>query len=219
MKKIIPFISLILVLTPFGTLAKNSCPACQNSFAKAQENSSLKSQNATQNTDEEQAQEKEKIEKEVENSKPTYNPRSQTARDHMSKVAKAVEELISISYQIENQGLGDKIREIARAQNDDEDEANQAIDNAQGRGATLKFFLGPDYKELKKTKKVWEGNQQRINELNRILGQVSNEDEKTALKNQINTLEEQNTALKNQVESLTSGFSMLGWLSKIINKY
>ena len=95
----------------------------------------------------------------------------------------------------------------------------QALDNAQGRGAVLKFFLGPNYKELKEIKKVIGQNQQRINELNRIKPQIGNEGEKTDLENQAQVLEEQNTALQNEVGDLTSGFSLLGWLSKIIYQY
>ncbi|MBU2595881.1 hypothetical protein KJ713_03570 [Patescibacteria group bacterium] len=230
MKKFIPIITLVLLLFPFSVLAKNSCPSCRGLLAAAEKGGSKSGdQNQTPSPsisngqEKEQTQEEEQgpgeIDQELEDNKPSYNPRSEIARNHMSEVAKAVEQLILISYQIENQGLGSQIREIARNQSDDEDKSAETFDNAQARGAILKFFLGANYKQLKEIKKVNSRNQQRINELNRIRAQISNKGEDADLENQIKVLAEQNTALKDQANNLTSGFSMLGWLFKIINKY
>ncbi|MBU2595411.1 hypothetical protein KJ713_01090 [Patescibacteria group bacterium] len=229
MKKLIFVIIIYLFLFPLGALAKNSCSSCQGSLAAAERGGS-KSEGQTQTQSpsqsagqaptqrQEEGQGPGEVDQELENNKPSYNPRSETARAHMNEVAKAVEQLILISYQLENQGLGSQIREIARNQSDDEDKATQALDNAQGRGAILKFFLGANYKELKEIKKVLEQNQQRINKLNRIRGQISNEGENADLENQIKVLAEQNTTLQAQANDLTSGFSLLGWLFKIIYK-
>lgn len=232
MKKFISLFTLILLLFPLGVLAKNSCLSCKGSLAAAEKGGS-KSEGTSQTpspspspspsinqgqTQTEEEQRTSDIDEELGRNKPSYNPRSETARAHMSEVAKAVEQLIYISYQIENQGLGREIREIARAQNSDEDKAMQALDKAKDRGGVKKFFLGPNYKQLKEIKKVTEQNQERIKTLNRIKPQIEN-GKKVNLEDQIQVLEEQNNALQNQVNNLTPGFSLLGWFFKMIYKY
>ncbi len=117
----------------------------QNNTRQDQAKNQIKVSNEDESTINNEDEDQEKIKKEIQQSKPSYNPRSDAARQHMSIVAKTVEGLIAESYQIENKGLGDQIREVARAQSDSADKTNQAIDNAKGRGALLKFLLGPDY--------------------------------------------------------------------------
>lgn len=164
-------------------------------------------------------EEDEDTEQKVKEAKPEYSPRSENAKEHMSEVAKAVEELVRSAERMEDPGIGEQVREIAQAQSESEDKINQAIDKAEGRGALLKFVLGPNWGELKEAKKEMEQNQVRIRELNRLMEQVQNESEKQALKEQIAVLENQNTQLADNLEEQTKGFSLLGWLFKWINQY
>lgn len=161
----------------------------------------------------------EETEKKIRGAKPDYNPRSETAREHMSDVAKAVEELVRFSDRTEDPGIGEEVREVARAQGDSEDKANEAIDEAEKRSEFVKFFIGADYKELKKIKQEMQQNENRIRELNRIRNRLENEGEQQELQEQIRVLEEQNKELSDYLNEEASGFSLLGWLFKWVNKY
>jgi cysteinyl-tRNA synthetase len=161
----------------------------------------------------------EDTEQKVKEAKPEYAPRSEKAKEHMSEVAKVVEELVRSADRMEDPGIGEQVREIAKAQGDSEDKINEAIDKAEGRGALLKFVLGPNWGELKEAKKEMQQNEVRIKELNRLMEQVQNESDRQALQEQIKVLEEQNTQLSDNLEKQTEGFSLLGWLFKWINKY
>jgi len=219
---LIPLFVSLLVTFPVQAKKQSQCDTCRNqeNNTNYQTQSQAQNQGQIQNEgDDLQIQERERIESEVQKSKPDYIPRSEKAREHMSEVAKAVEALINVSYQIENQGLGDQIREIAQAQGENEDKTNKAFDQAQQRNAFIKFFIGADYNQLKVAKEEMEQNRLRIQELNRIMAQISNENDKTELQSQIATLERQNTALQDQIDESVSGFSLFGWLFKWILNY
>ncbi|MDD3774058.1 MAG: hypothetical protein PHW50_02140, partial [Patescibacteria group bacterium] len=122
------------------------------------------------------------------------------------------------SYSIENSDTGTQIRAIAKAQGEAENKANQAIDDSK-RSAVGQLFLGPKYQQLREAKQVMEQNRVRVQELQKIMAQISNQADKTQLQTQINTLEIQNIALENQLESETNKFSFLGWLFSLIYQY
>lgn len=190
-------------------------------FVFAQQNSNanqVQAQNQVSNPDAGVAS-TERIQEEVNSSKPEYSPRSETAKSHMSEVATAVESLVRVGSRIPDAGIGDQVREIAKAQGESEDKVNKALDKASERKSAVKFFLGADYKQLKEVKKEMEQNRLRIQELQKLMLQVTDEADKTELQSQISTLEAQNTLLQDRVESETDGFSLMGWLFKLIYKY
>jgi len=127
--------------------------------------------------------------------------------------------LTRLANRVENAGVANQLYEIVQVQVSAEDRVNQAIDRAERRSAVVKFFFGPDYKSLKDVKGELEQNRLRIQELNQIRAQISNQGDQTELDNQIAVLEEQNTALQNQLNDLVSGFSLLGWLFRLIYRY
>ncbi len=159
------------------------------------------------------------LEDQVQEAKPKYNPRSEVARQHMSEVARVVEELILFSDRLTDRGLGEEIREVARDYSAAEDKVNRAFDKAGERGNVIKFLIGPNYKQLKEIKQEIQQNQVRIQKLQRIMAQVENEADKTELQNKISLIESQNVNLQNQLKEATSGFSLFGWLFKLIYKY
>jgi len=237
MGKIIVFaIALALVILPLHALAADqdsnqgnqqqgqstSQPSPQISSQGSNGQNREETQTQTNNPDTgvmTQEQERTELQVELQESKPSYTPRSQMAQQHMSQVALAVENMIKLASRLGYSGTGDQIRVIARSQGESEDNVNQALDKAQTRSRFAKFFVGPNYKELKEAKQEIEQNRLRIQELNQIMSQISNETDKTELANQIEILEQQNTVLQNNLDEVTSGFSLFGWLSKIVNKY
>lgn len=71
-----------------------------------------------------QEQTEAKIQEQITESKPEYSPRNEKATERMSKVAVAAEQLIRVSNRIENQGIGDQIREAAQTQTKNQDKIN-----------------------------------------------------------------------------------------------
>ena len=152
-------------------------------------------------------------------SEQTYSAKDSESQARSRKVAEAAKNMITLSYQIENQSLGSQIRNIAQQTNTYQDQANQAIDMADERSGFAKFFIGPNYNQLTEVKQAMTQNQLMIRQLNQIRAQITNAGQSTDLENQILVLENENTALQNALDQLESGFSLFGWLARWIKGY
>jgi len=219
------FIFLLMPLLVFATSQKtqtNLNNAVSNQGDSGQVQSQAKTQIQSSNPSTgvmTQTHAEEKLNIQIQESKPQYSPRSAVAREHMSAVATAVESLVRFAARIETKGIGDQIREIARLQGESEDRVNQSLDKAQQRTKWTKFFIGPNFNGLGEMRKEIERNRLRIQELQKLVFKLQNKGERTALQNQLEILESQNISLQNALKAEERGFSFLGWLFKWIAKY
>lgn len=157
----------------------------------------------------------------LQQSESTYTPTRTQNQTRLNLVSTAVQNMLTIASRIatQNTSISNKIQTVAKAQIQMQDKVNQALDKAESRSGFAKFFVGPNYKQLKTVKQEMEQNQLRIQELNQIMSQISNQGDKTELQNQIKVLEDENTALSEQLNQDVKGFSLFGWLSRLISKY
>lgn len=150
-----------------------------------------------------------------------YSPKSEMATQRMSVVAQTVQSMLMVADRNTgtNSGIGEQIRLVAQTQVQSQDLVNQKLDQAENRSTFAKFFIGANYSALKSVKQEVQQNQLRIQLLNELALTLTNAADQTELQNQIQVLEEQNTSLENQLKLDIQGFSLFGWLSKIVNKY
>lgn len=142
--------------------------------------------------------------------------RSETARQHMSTVAQAVEELLTT--QGAKGGIGQQISEVARQQQQAQQDIGGQLDKLEARRGWMKTLFGPDYKAIKNLEQQMEQNQLRIRQLEQLQAKVTNEAEQTQIQEVIQALIEQNTALQEQVQAEEQAGSLLGWLFKLFIK-
>lgn len=133
-----------------------------------------------------------------------------------SRVANAVQEMLKIATR--NGGIGQQIRTIAQNQNKNSEEAEEALKKARNRSSFARFFIGPNYKEIKKAKKKIEENTQNVEQLQTLKESLVSSYDKNLLDEQIEVMEEIKTELEADVEQNTKGFSLFGWLNKILTK-
>lgn len=112
-----------------------------------------------------------------------YNPRSENARNHMSIVAKMVEELLRFGDELSDQTIGEQIREIARHHGQTAEEIAKKQDQVNQRSGVLKFFIGPDYAALSEVQQQMEQMRNQVRELNQIRTQLQNQGEEEELQN------------------------------------
>lgn len=93
------------------------------------------------------------------------------------------------------------------------------LTQAQSRSKFAKFFLGPNYSELKKAQEVLAQNRLMIQNLNTLRSQITNEGDQATLQAIISLLQTQNTLYQNELNNETRGFSLFGWLNRLVNKY
>lgn len=139
--------------------------------------------------------------------------RSENARQHMSDVAKAVQGYLSTGNK--TGGIGQQVSEIAKQQEQAQDQIGQALDKIENRKGILKTILGPNFGAVDDMKKFMEQNKLRIQQLQTLKNQTQNQGDDTQLQEMIQSMIEQNTALQNIVTAEEALGSPLGWLIKL----
>jgi len=144
------------------------------------------------------------------------NQASEKGLERRSRVAIAVQEMLFVADR--NQGIGQQIREVAQAQNQNQVQMEDALDQVKNRGRLKKFFFGPDYKTLNSVEERLTNHEEKLGQLKQIASQITNEADAAKLQEQIAIMEQVKEELQKEVEGESGGFSLFGWLNKIFNK-
>lgn len=144
------------------------------------------------------------------------SPRSDTAKENMSDVAKKVEELLTTESA--QGGIGEQVRQVAQEQKQAQESIQTELEKIDGRGNFLKTLIGPNYQALKNMQKQMEQNQSRIEELEQLMDQLTDQEDITLVQETILTLTEQNSSLQDRIALEEQTRSMLGWLFKLFAK-
>lgn len=141
---------------------------------------------------------------------------SEKAIERRSQVANAVQEMEQIATR--NMGIGEQIRVIAQNQNRIQEEAEVALQTAERRGGFSKFLIGPNYGQLKTVEERLANHTQNLEELKTLREQIQTTADKQLLDQQIQVMEQIKTQLEEAVAENQKGFSLFGWLNRILSK-
>jgi len=144
------------------------------------------------------------------------NSTSTIAERRRSRVANAVQAMLQMADR--SGGLGERVREIAQNQNQNQEKIEANLEKVQKRNRLIKFLVGPNYKAINEAKNTLAQNRQQIEELNQAKNQLANQADQQILSEQIKTLEENNIEAENSLNASQKGFSLLGWMFKIFSK-
>ncbi|MCK5611527.1 hypothetical protein KAR91_57180 [Candidatus Pacearchaeota archaeon] len=136
--------------------------------------------------------------------------------DRRSAVANAVHELLEVADR--SGGIGKQIRELAMEHNEGEEKANRALDKAEERGKVAKFFIGPNYKQLKKVEENLKEHNKRFAELEQLQSKLESKADAQLLAEQLKTMEQSRDELRGEMEATQKGFSLFGWLNRYLSK-
>lgn len=138
------------------------------------------------------------------------------AQERRSTVANAVQELLQVADR--TGGIGEQIREVARMQEENSQMAEDQIKAVKNRGRLLKFFFGPDYRGLKTAEERIANQDEKLTELKQLADQVTDTEDAEKVQVQIQAMEQVNTELKEQLSQESQGFSLFGWLNRLLSK-
>ncbi len=139
-----------------------------------------------------------------------------TADQRRSQVANAVQEMLQVANR--NGGIGQQVKTIANAQNQNQEKLEASLQKIQSRSGFVKFLVGHNYGEINNAQKLLEQNRKEIKNLNQIKSQIVNQGDAQTLTEQIRILEQANLQVEDSLESAQKGFSLFGWLFKLLNK-
>lgn len=137
--------------------------------------------------------------------------------EHRSAVATFVQSLLNVADREEG-GIGDQVRVIANAQNDSKDDVADAIDKIHNRSKVKTFLIGTDYKNIGQLRSEMVKTENQIDQLNKLLDQTTDADDKITLQAQIQALGQEQQKINDFLKANESKFSLFGWFVKLFNK-
>lgn len=140
---------------------------------------------------------------------------NERALQRRSQVANAVQEMVKVADR--NGGVGERIRLVAQEQNQLQEEAEESLAKAQNRSRFTRFFIGPNYGKLKSVEDRLEMHNEKLEELKTLREEV-NLDEQALLDEQIEVMEIVTEELEGEVNEDQKGFSLFGWLNRLIRR-
>ena len=131
-----------------------------------------------------------------------------------SEVADVVQEMLQIAERDDE--VGQQVKIIAQTQTQNQEKIKVSLQKVQSRNSFTKFFVGPNYGEVNNVKKLLEQNREQIKHLDRI--QITSEDDKQKLTEQVKLLEQTNREIENSLNTSQKGFSLFGWIFRMFAK-
>ena len=197
---------------------------------KAQQNQGGQNQFTTQNQEQNQEENQYGIEDVDKPKPPLISPLNETneelpggvqgqvnAEQHRSRVANFVQSLLNVADR-EPGGIGEQVRVIAQQQNQSASTTVQAMEKVQTRNRIMTFLFGSDYRNLGVLRSEMVQTRNRLEQLNRLMENVQNEDDQTELQNQIQALEQEQERIENFIKEQEGKFSLFGWLIRLFNR-
>src|SRR4030042_2005937 len=136
---------------------------------------------------------------------------------HRSKVANFVQTLLNVADREEG-GIGEQVRVIAQEQEQSQEETADQIESIEKRNKVKTFLIGTNYKNIGAFRSEMVQVRNRIEKLTRLMEQAENEEDKTALQEQIQTMEQEATSIEAFLKANEDKFSLFGWVVKLFNR-
>ena len=160
------------------------------------------------------------VQNQEQNQEQVQQPQNQgqaNAEQHRSTVANFVQSLQRVADK--EAGIGEQVRAIAQQQNQSATTTIQAMEKVQTRNRVKTFFVGTDYKNLGALRSEMVQTRNRLEQLERLMENVQNEEDRTGLQNQIQILEQEQIRIENFIKAEEGRFSLFGWLVKLLTGY
>ena len=141
------------------------------------------------------------------------NKKQDNAEVHRSAVASFVQSLLSVADR--EGGIGQEVRVIAQQQNEMKDRAADLIYAVENRNKVKTFFIGTSYKNVGELRSQMVQTRNQIEQLKRLMQKNTNEQDKTELQNQIQTMEQEQARINDFITQNESKFSLFGWAIKL----
>jgi hypothetical protein len=113
---------------------------------------------------------------------------------------------------------GTQVREIAGQQAQSQSQIQVQVENLDLRPIYMKRLFGPDYKTIDALNRHMEQNTLRIQQLETLANQVTNQADQTRIREAVRALVEQNTALQTRIQSEEGTGSLFGWLIRLFRR-
>lgn len=144
------------------------------------------------------------------------NSNGKGLNENASEVSRYVHELLN-NENLEG-GIGEKVREFARIQNESQQKLLQSEQQLQNRNKIMRFLFGTNGEALKEMTRERIQSQSRLEALSDLKDQVTDPDAKEALQNLIDSLNNQNASIAEIINQEYGSKGILGWIVSLFQK-
>ncbi len=137
--------------------------------------------------------------------------------EHRSAVGTFVKNLLDVADR-EKGEVGEEIKAVVKEQEETKDKVADAIDNIQKRGKIKTFLIGTDYKNVGELRSEMVKTRNQIDKLGRLIERAESAGNKTALEEQLKSLQGAGQKIEDFLKANESKFSVFGWFVKLFNK-
>jgi len=141
---------------------------------------------------------------------------------HVSKVkntALEIKKIAKTEKEVGNVEVGDEIiKSVDEISYTSVDNIN-SLEEVANRPAWKSFLLGPDYKNLGQIRSNLVKTENQIKNIEKTMEKNMGEDESNALRARLGELEEERLTIFNYIDERDDGFSLFGWLAKLLSGY
>lgn len=127
----------------------------------------------------------------------------------------ATQNLNRVTERIDNPEVGEQIRSMVQNHEKVQTRTKTALQQMSQRNQALKFMIGPDYKNAGQVRSDVVGLRNDINKLEQIKEESLPTDVED-IQGAIDELKIEADGLETQLTEQLSGFSLFGWLSKLL---
>jgi len=145
------------------------------------------------------------------------NAKAITGEEHRSKVANFVQSLLNVADR-EKGGIGEQVRVIAQEQEQSNEQTADQIESIQERNKIKTFLIGTNYRNIGALRSEMVQVRNRIEQLTGLMEQAENQEDITALQEQIQTMQQEAANIDAFLKANESKFSLFGWVVKLFAK-
>lgn len=148
------------------------------------------------------------------------NSNSQGAKKGLSETRSFVAQQIQALLQTQSAagGIGDQVREWARAQQQSELKIQEHLSKIEGKTGLARSLFGPNYGSLNELKQEVNQNRVRVQQLEQLKSKLTDQSDIANVDEMITLLNQENTALQEKINLEETNGGLLGWLVKLFVK-
>lgn len=135
--------------------------------------------------------------------------------ERRSQVAQFVHQLLESTP---SGGIGRQVRQIARLQNQDQQQIEENLNQIESRPVVFKKIFGYHKKAIKNMERLFAQNQDRLTYLRQLAPQIQDQSDQQKVEDLITGLQEQQTQLNNLIDQEKQFKGIWGWLKNLFAK-
>lgn len=141
-----------------------------------------------------------------------------TGQGQSRGIQAAGESLSRVAQRVNNPETGEQVRAMVENHEKVQTRTKTALQNMDKRNQAVRLIAGPDYKNAGQVRSDVVGLRNDIRQLDGLQEEMT-EDEAGEVQRAIDELRTEADELEAQLVERTSGFSLFGWLGRLLNKY